>query len=53
MKIEKQTLILLLLFAAMAAMLVFVAVHDPYAERSRNEILNLILPLMNGIPFFN
>lgn len=53
MKIEKQTLILLLMFATMAAMLGFVAVHDPYAERSRNEVLNLIRPLMSGMPFFN
>ncbi|SDS03571.1 hypothetical protein [Pseudomonas oryzae] len=53
MKIEKQTLILLLLFVVTAAMLVFVAVHDPYAERSRNEIMHLILPLMSGVPFFN
>lgn len=53
MKIEKQTLILLLLFVAMIAMLVFVAVHDPYAERSRNEIMHLIMPLMSGVPFFN
>lgn len=53
MKIEKQTLILLLLFVGMAAMMLFVAVHDPYAERHRNEIMNLILPYMNGLPFFN
>lgn len=53
MKIEKQTLLLLLLFAGMAAMMVFVAVHDPYAENSRNQIMNLILPFMGGVPFFN
>lgn len=51
MKIEKQTLILLLSFAVMAALLVFLAVYDPYAERSRNQIMNLILPLMSGVPF--
>lgn len=53
MKIEKQTILLLLLFAGMLAMMVFVAVHDPYAERSRNELMNLMLPFVNGLPFFN
>lgn len=53
MKIEKQKILLLLLFVGLAAMLVFVTVHDPYAEQSRNEIMNLILPFMGGLPFFN
>ncbi|MBV2132752.1 hypothetical protein KRX52_08050 [Pseudomonas sp. MAP12] len=53
MKIEKQTLILLMLFTSLAGLMVFLVMHDPYAERSRNEVMNLILPLMNGVPFFN
>lgn len=53
MKIEKQTFVLLLLFTGMVAMMVFVAVHDPYAEQSRNEFMNLILPFVNGLPFLN
>lgn len=52
MTIEKHTF-LLPLFTGMVAMMNFLVAHDPYAERSRNEFMNLIFPFANDLPFFN
>ncbi|MCQ4347775.1 hypothetical protein NGA35_10200 [Pseudomonas stutzeri] len=54
MKLEKQKLILLLLFAVTALLLVLLAVHDPYAERRHaDDFMNLILSRMGLAPFVN
>lgn len=43
-KLEKQTLILLLLGSVTVLMLVFVASYDPYAERTRlNDFMAMLL----------
>ncbi|MNN06781.1 hypothetical protein D3C81_1195820 [compost metagenome] len=53
-KIEKQKLILLLLFTVTALLLVFLFVHDPYAERMRtDDFMNLILSRVGLGPFGN
>lgn len=54
MKLEKQKLILLLLFVMTALLLVFLGVHDPYAERLRaDDFMGLILSRMGLAPFVN
>lgn len=51
-KIEKQKLILLLLFSVTALLLVFLGIHDPYADRTRvDELMGLILSRMGLAPF--
>jgi hypothetical protein len=50
-KLEKQKLILLLLFMVMALLLVFLTVHDPYAERMRaDDFMGLLLSRMGLAP---
>lgn len=52
MKLEKQKIILLLLCSVMAMLLVFLAVHDPYAERMQvDDFMGLILSRMGLAPF--
>ena len=53
MKIEKQKICLVLMFLVMAGIVIFVLSHDPYAEKHRNQLMELIIPLMGVMPFAN
>lgn len=52
MKIARQSIFMWPLFAAVAGLLFYIELHDPYAELYRHELIRIVRSSLADMPVF-